>query len=387
MTTPARAPGPPTSASASGSSPPGRSPFVFPGAMPPQKAKDFKQSARRLIAHLAPERAGLVGVLALAVSSVMLAMSGPWFLGKATSVIFRGQFGMQHRDEAAWRQAIAAAEAAGDHGKAEMMRNLGAVPGHGIDFAELASWLEIALLLYIGASLFAWLQHYVLNHIVQRTVRRLRGDVQAKLARLPLSYFDRQPHGEILSRVTNDIDNLAMGLQQTLSQLLGGLLTVLAGLVAMLAISPLLALVALVTVPLSVMVTARIARRSQRRFVAQWAHVGALNGQIEEAFTGHSLVRVLGRRREVEARFRGKNDELFEAGFRAQFLSSVVMPAVMFIANLNYVAIAVVGGLRVASGAMELGSVQAFMLYSRQFTQQLGQLASMASVLQSGVAS
>jgi ATP-binding cassette subfamily B protein len=355
--------------------------------MPPQKAKNFKQSARRLIGQLSPERAGAIGVLALAVSSVMLALPGPWFIGKATNVIFRGWFGMTFPNEASWHAAIAKAEALGNHTQAEMMRSQGVVPGQGIDFSALAGWLEIALLLFIGASLFAWLQGYVLNHIVQRTVNRMRGDVQAKLSRLPLSYFDRQPHGEILSRVTNDIDNVAMSLQQTLSQILGSLLNVIGVLLALVVISPLLAIIALVTVPVSVMVTARIARRSQKRFVAQWAHVGALNGQIEEAFTGHSVVKVFGRRREVEDRLRAKNEELFQAGFRASFLSSVIMPAVQFVANLNYVAIAVVGGLRVASGAMLLGSVQAFIQYSRQFSQHLGQLASMANVLQSGVAS
>jgi ATP-binding cassette, subfamily B, multidrug efflux pump len=386
MTTPSRAPAAPAAPGRAGAPPPARGPFGF-GAMPPQKAKHFKRSARRLIGQLAPERVGAIGVLALAVSSVMLALPGPWFIGEATNVIYRGWFGIKYATQQDLDRAIAATNAAGKPQMAKMMTELGIQPGHGIDLESLVWLLAIALLLYIGASLFTWLQGYVLNHTVQRTVRRLRSDVQAKLSRLPLSYFDRQPHGEILSRVTNDIDNVAMSLQQTLSQVLGGLLTVTGVLIALVVISPLLAIIALVTVPLSVAVTARIARRSQRRFVAQWAHVGALNGQIEEAFTGHSLVKVLGRRREVEDRLRGKNEELFEAGFRASFLSSVIMPAVQFIANLNYVAIAVVGGLRVASGAMLLGSVQAFIQYSRQFSQQLGQLASMASVLQSGVAS
>jgi ATP-binding cassette subfamily B protein len=355
------------------------------GPMPPQKAKHFKHSARRLIAQLAPERAGLLGVLALAVSSVALAVLIPWLLGKATEVIYQGWFGTP-AGEAARRAAIAAAEAAGDASKVELLRHQAVVPG-GINFEDLKGWLELALLVAIGSSLFTWLQGYVLNYLVQRTVRRMRSDVQAKLARLPLSYFDRQPHGEILSRVTNDIDNVAMGMQQILSQILGGLLTVIGVLIAMIVTSPLLAVIALVSVPLSVMVTARIARRSQKRFAAQWAHVGALNGQIEEAFTGHSLVKVLGRRREVEDRLRGKNEELYQAGFRAAFLSSVIMPAVQFIANLNYVAIVVVGGWRVARRALPLGTVQAFIQYSRQFSQQLGQLASMASVLQSAVAS
>jgi ATP-binding cassette subfamily B protein len=371
MTT-TRAPAPAASESTAASRPaPSRGPFGM-NAGPPQKAKHFKQSGRRLIARLAPERAGFIGVLALAVSSVMLSLPGPWIIGKATNVIFAGILGAKPPGGTK-DQAIAALH--------------GATPGQGIDFSRLGSWMLIGLLLYLCASLFMWLQGYVLNHLVQRTVRGLRAEVQAKLSRIPLAYFDRQPHGEILSRVTNDIDNIAMSLSQTLSQILGALLNVVGVLIALVVISPLLAIIALVTVPISVMLTAAIAKRSQRRFVAQWAHIGALNGQIEEAFTGHALVKVFGRRREIEQRFGKKNEELFEAAFRAQFISSIIMPAITFIANLNYVAIAVVGGLRVASGAMLLGSVQSFIQYSRQFSQQLGQLAQTANVLQSGVAS
>jgi ATP-binding cassette subfamily B multidrug efflux pump len=385
--TKARAPAEASSGSTAASRPAAnRGPFAF-HVGPPQKAKHFKQSARRLIARLAPERAGFIGVLALALSSVMLVLPGPWILGRATNVIFAGYFGAKYDTPAAWTQAIASARAAGHSQMADMMSQLGVEPGRGIDFTHLRDLLLIALLLYVSASLFMWLQGYVLNHLVQRTVRGLRAEVQAKLSRLPLSYFDRQPHGEILSRVTNDIDNVATGLAQTLGQILGGLLSVVGILVMLVVISRLLALIALVTVPISVMLTARIAKRSQRRFVAQWAHVGALNGQIEEAFTGHSLVQVFGRRREIEQRFDAKNQELFETGFRAQFISSIIMPAIMFIANLNYVAIAVVGGLRVTAGKMLLGDVQSFIQYSRQFSQQLGQLAQMANVLQSGVAS
>jgi ATP-binding cassette subfamily B protein len=380
MTTPSR-PAAPAAPSPAGSSPPARGPFNF-GPMPPQKAKQFKQSARRLIAQLGPERGRVLGVLALAVTSVVLALLIPWLLGKATNAIHAGWYGMKFATRAALDRAIAARPQLAD-----LVNELGVEPGRGIDFGRLVGLLELAVLALVGASLFAWLQGYVLNHTVQRTVRRMRSDVQAKLSRLPLSYFDRQPHGEILSRVTNDIDNVAMSLQQSLSQLLGSTLNAVGVLIALIAISRLLAIIALVTVPLSVMATARIARRSQRRFVAQWAHVGALNGQVEEAFTGHSLVKVFGRRREVEDRMRAKNEELFQASFRAGFLSSVIMPAVQFIANMNYVAIVVVGGVRVIAGAMLLGDVQAFVQYSRQFSQHLGQLASMASVLQSGVAS
>jgi ATP-binding cassette subfamily B protein len=362
---------------------PPRGPFGFAGPMPPQKAKDFKGSARRLIARLAPARTRVIAVVVLAVTGIAMSLSGPWLIGEATDVLLRGFFGMRYPTQAALDRAVA-----GGGGQfAEMIARAHVVPGHGIEIGELAGILELALVLYIGASALAWLQGNVLNTVVQGTVRALRADVQAKLSRLPLSYFDRQPHGEILSRVTNDIDNIATSLGQTMSQILGGLLTVIGVLVMLVVTSPLLAVIAVVTVPVSIALTARIAKRSQRRFVAQWAHVGALNGQIEEAFTGHSLVKVFGRRREIEDRFRAKNEELFRAGFRAQFLSSVIMPAVTFVGNLNYVAIVVVGGLRVAAGAMSLGSVQAFIQYSRQFTQQLSQLASMANVMQSGVAS
>ncbi|MEO8704979.1 MAG: ABC transporter ATP-binding protein [Kofleriaceae bacterium] len=347
--------------------PPARGPFAGMGGAPPQKAKAFKPSARRLIGRLAPERIGVFAVIGLAITSIVLSLSGPKLLGHATDLIFAGS--------------------AGDLVPAAMRERMNAVPGAGIDFGELASVLQLVLVLYFAASVFAWLQGYLLNIVVQRTVKRLRTDAQLKLDRLPLAYFDTQPRGELLSRVTNDIDNVAMGLQQTLGQILTGLLTVVGVLVMLFVLSPLLSLIALVTIPMSIAVTAKIGKRAQGRFVAQWKHVGALNAQIEEAFTGHSLITVFGRRREIEARFAAKNAELYQASFGAQLVSSVIMPAIQFIGNLTYVAIAVVGGLRVASGAMLLGNVQAFIQYSRQFSQQLGQLASIANVLQSAVAS
>jgi ATP-binding cassette subfamily B protein len=227
----------------------------------------------------------------------------------------------------------------------------------------------------------------VLNGVVQRTVYRLREEVEAKIHRLPLTYFDKQPRGELLSRVTNDIDNISQSLQQSLSQLVSSVLTVLGVMVMMFIVSPLLAVIALVTIPLTIFVAAQVAKRSQKLFVAQWANTGALNGQIEETFTGHALVKVFGRQKEVDARFDAKNEELYQASFGAQFISGIIMPATTFIGNLVYVAIAVVGGLQVASGALSLGSVQAFIQYSRQFTQPLAQLGSMANLLQSGVAS
>ena len=261
------------------------------------------------------------------------------------------------------------------------------VPGQGIDFGALGRVLLLALALYVVASLFMWLQGYLLNGAVQRSIYTLRNQVEAKINRLPLSYFDRQTRGELLSRVTNDIDNVTQALQQTLSQLLTSLLTVVGVMAMMLVVSPLLAAIALVTIPVSIFVTTVIGKRSQRLFMAQWKATGELNGHIEEAFTGHSLVKVFGRQREVEAEFATRNESLFRSGFGAQFVSGIIMPTMFFIGNLNYVVIAVVGGLRVASGTISLGDVQAFIQYSRMFTQPLTQLASMANLLQSGVAS
>ena len=382
MSTPTRAPAP----APASSSPPQRGPFMFAGG-PPQKSKNFKASGRRLVGLLGPDKAAVLAVIGFAVASVTLTVSGPTILGWAINTIFSGFWGMQFPAGMTKDQAIASLRAA-DHGHvASMVSRYDFVPGRGIDFHGLAGILVLVMVLYVAASLFTWLQSYVLNEVVQRRIRALRAEVQAKMNRLPLSYFDLQPRGELLSRVTNDIDNVATGLQQTLSQILGSALGALGVLVMLVVTSPLLAIISLVTVPLSVGLTARIAKRSQSRFVAQWKHVGALNGQIEEAFTGHALVNVFGRRREVEARFRAKNDELYEASFRAQFISSIIMPAIMFVGNLTYVAIAVAGGLRVGSGAMLLGDVQAFMQYSRMFTQNLSQLAQVANVLQSAVAS
>ncbi len=252
---------------------------------------------------------------------------------------------------------------------------------------ELHKILLFVLCIYVASAVLQYLQAYVLAGVVQRAMFRLRSDVEDKLSRMPLRYVDRQPRGDMLSRVTNDIDNLAQSLQQTLSQLLTSVLTLAGVLIMMITISPLLSLVALVTIPVSVFTMKAITKRSKTRFVAQWRHTGSLNAQVEEAFTGHSLVKVFGRQRDVEQRFNEKNDELFEASYGAQFISGIIQPAMMFFGNLNYVAIALIGGLRVAAGQLSIGDIQAFIQYSRQFTQPLTQLASMINVMQSGIAS
>lgn len=369
-----------------GGGPFGRGPFSSAG-MPAEKSMDFGASSRRLIRRLSPERGRVATVIGLAVTSVAFAVIGPKILGRATDLIFNGVVGRHLAPDTTKEQAVEAARASGNGDFADLLTGMDVVPGHGVDFAALGTVLTWALVLYVAASVFGWLQGYLLNDVVQRTVFRLRADVEDKLNRLPLHFFDGQPRGELLSRVTNDIDNVSQTLQQTMSQLLTSLLTVIGVLAMMFAISPLLAVIALVTIPVSMIVTKRIAKRSQKQFVAQWTHTGSLNAHIEEAFTGHELVKVFGRRPEVEQVFRERNEALFKASFGAQFVSGIIMPTMMFIGNLNYVAIAVVGGVRVATGTMSLGDVQAFIQYSRQFTQPLTQVASMANLLQSGVAS
>jgi ATP-binding cassette, subfamily B, multidrug efflux pump len=284
-------------------------------------------------------------------------------------------------------EAVEGLRAEGEDNRADMLAAMDLVPGQGVDFVAVRNVLLLVLAIYVAASLLAWLQGYLLNDVVQNTVRRMRGDVEDKVNRLPLGYFDRQPRGELLSRVTNDIDNISQTLQQTMSQLMTSLLTVVAVLAMMLWISPVLALVALASVPISLILTKQVMSRSQGLFVTQWRRTGTLNAHIEETFSGHDLVKVFGRRREAEARFAEENDELYAASFGAQFVSGLIMPLMMFVGNLNYVVIAVLGGLRVASGTMSLGEVQAFIQYSRQFSQPLTQVASMTNLLQSGVAS
>lgn len=365
---------------------PGRGPFG--GGMVGQKSLDFWPSARRLVARMAPERIKAISVVVLATVSVALSVVGPRLLGAATDRVFEGFLGKQFDPTQTQEQVVEGLRARGDDTFADMvaaMRHL--VPGQGVDFDAVAAILAGVLGVYVLSSVAAYLAGFLINDVVQHTVLRMRAEVEDKVNGLPLSYFDRQPRGELLSRVTNDIDNVSQSLQQTMSQMLTSLLTVLGVLSMMFWISPLLALVALVTVPLSILVTGRIMKRSQGLFVQQWRRTGRLNAHIEETFTGHDLVTVFGRRGEAERVFAEENDALYEASFGAQFVSGLIMPVMMFVGNLNYVLVAVIGGLRVANGSMSLGEVQAFIQYSRQFTQPLTQLASMVNLLQSGVAS
>lgn len=356
-------------------------------SIPAEKPMNFWPSAKRLLGTLRPERLWLVLVLVLSVVGVAFSVIGPRLLGEGTNLIFAGVVSKDLPAGATKADVIAGLRASGENQQADMVSAMPLTPGVGIDFQALATVLLWALALYVLASAFGWAQAYILNGVVQRTVYRLRERIEAKIHRLPLRYFDSIQRGELLSRVTNDVDNISQSLQQSISQVVTSLLTVVGVLVMMVLLSPTLALIAVVTVPLTLGITALIAKRSQKLFVAQWKNTGELNGQIEETYTGHALVKVFGRQREVDERFRQKNVELYQASFGAQFISGLIMPAMTFIGNLVYVGIAVVGGLQVASGAMQLGDVQAFIQYSRQFTMPLAQLGSMANLLQSGVAS
>ncbi len=360
---------------------------ILGGGAPPQRSTDFKGSAKRLLRQFAPERLTLAGMGLLVMVSVSMSVLGPKILGHATDLIFAGFVGKELPDGATREQVLERMRAEGDGKVADMLSGMHFIPGQGIDFGAVARVLAVVLVIYALAGLMMLLSGRLSVRAINQTVFRLREQVEAKLARLPLSYFDKQTRGEVLSRVTNDIDNVGQTLQQTLGQIINSLLTIAGVLVMMFWISPLLALVAMVTVPVSLTVATRLGKRAQPEFVEQWASTGRLNAHIEEMYTGHALVKVFGRQKESAETFREHNEALCRAGFKAQFVSGIMQPAMMFIANINYVLVAVVGGLRVASGALSIGDVQAFVQYSRQFSQPLTQVASMANLVQSGVAS
>jgi ATP-binding cassette subfamily B multidrug efflux pump len=352
-----------------------------------EKAINFLPSLKRLVGYLSPQKVAVSIVIAVAALGVTFNVLGPKVLGKATDVIFAGVVGKQLPAGVPIPTIIAALRAKGQGQMADMLSGMHVVPGQGIVFDDLFKWLMLAVGLYAVGAILMWTNGWILNSVVQKTVYEMRRQVATKLERLPLSYFDKQPRGELLSRVTNDIDNVSQSLQQTLSQLLTSLLTVVGVLIMMLTVSPILTIIALVSIPVSVGLVIVIGKQSQKRFAAMWKHTGELNGQIEEAFTGHALVKVFGRQQEMNTTFHDKNAELYKSAFGAQFISAIIMPVMFFVGNLSYVLVAVVGGLRVAAGQLSLGDVQAFITYSRQFTQPLTQIASMSNLLQSGVAS
>ncbi|MBN3455721.1 ABC transporter ATP-binding protein [Mycobacterium sp. DSM 3803] len=354
---------------------------------PAERTRDFRGSALRLVKLLVPQRGLAIAVIVLGVAGIAIGVIGPRILGHATDLLFNGVIGRELPVGITKEQAVEAARARGDTAFADLLSGMNVVPGHGVDFGAVARTLALALGLYLIAALLVWLQARLLIVAVQRTMLTLRAAVEDKIHRLPLSYFDSRQRGEVLSRVTNDVDNIQTSVSMTISQLMTAVLTVFAVLVMMLTISPLLTLLTVVTVPLSLWVTRWITRRSAKLFVAQWRNTGRLNAHIEETYSGFTIVKTFGHRAAARQRFAELNGDVFEASFAAQFFSGLVSPATMFVGNLSYVAVAVVGGLQVATGQITLGSIQAFIQYVRQFNQPLTQIAGMYNTLQSGVAS
>jgi ATP-binding cassette subfamily B protein len=354
---------------------------------PALRPRNFAESAVRLVKLLAPQRRTAIAVTALSVVGTAIGVVVPRILGHATDLLFNGVIGRQLPAGITRDQAVAAARAHGNNAFADLLSGMHVVPGQGVDFGAVARTLALALVMYLVAALMIWVEARLLNVTVRRTLQGLRSDVEDKMHRLPLAYFDTRQRGEVLSRVTNDVDNLQTSLSMTIAQLLSAVLTVTTVLLMMVTISPLLTGITLLTVPLSVVATRAIARRSQRLFVAQWTNTGRLNAHIEESYSGFTLVRTFGQRARIEDEFRRLNDEVYQASFGAQLISGLVAPATTFIGNLSYVAVAVVGGVQVATGQITVGSIQAFIQYVRQFNGPLNQVASMYNTLQSGVAS
>ncbi|MDO5645628.1 MAG: ABC transporter ATP-binding protein [Dermabacter sp.] len=357
------------------------------GLRPGQRSRNFFPSVKRLLGTLMVDRWLLLGATAIGVISVVLAVVGPKILGQATDIIFTGVISKNIPAGTTQAQVEAGLRAEGNTQQADLISGMVLTPGQGVDFDALNRVLLLVTLLYVVSALFSWLQIRMLMRVVYRGVYRLRRDVEEKLHRLPLSYFDSMRRGEILSRVTNDVDNIQNTLNNTLGGLITSILTVIGTIIMMLWISPMLTLVAMIVIPLAGVITAVIGKRSQRLYGEQWDATGEVNSEVEEAFSGHELINVFGRAQQSRDAFETKNQEMYRASFGAQFVSSLIMPFMMFAGNLSYVAVAVVGGLRVVSGTLTLGDVQAFIQYSRQFTQPISQIASMATMLQSGVAS
>lgn len=356
-------------------------------APPHMRSRDFRGSAARLVKRLAPQRRLSLAVITLGVTGTAIGVIVPRILGHATDLLFNGVVGRQLPAGITKAQAVAAARARGDNAFADLLSGMNVVPGRGADFDGVLRTLALALVLYVVAAGLIWAQARLLNLTVQRTITALRADVEDKLHRLPLSSFDRRQRGELLSRVTNDIDNMQSSLSMTISQLVTAVLTVFSVLAMMLWISPLLAVITVLTVPLSLLVTRAITRRSQPLFAAHWASTGRLNAHIEETYSGFTVVKTFGHQAAARDQFRKLNDDVYHASFGAQFFSGLVAPATSFIGNLGYVAVAVLGGIQVATGQITLGSIQAFIQYVRQFNTPLGQVAGMYNTLQSGVAS
>jgi ATP-binding cassette subfamily B multidrug efflux pump len=359
-------------------------------AMPVEKPKNFRRTLRRLIGELRPERPRILLVLVVAFLSTAGQVFGPKILGNGINQLMDGLVGKMLGQylPAGTTHAQAVAILQQTHNPlADLVASTNAVPGVGTDFGALGMVLLALTGLYLAATFFTYIAWYTMAGVSQRTVYRLRREVDQKLGRLPLKYFDTHAHGDTLSRVTNDIDNIANTLQQSLTQIITSFATIIGVLAMMFWISPMLAFISLLVLPTAAILTMLIARQSQKQFADQWSRTGVLTGHVEESHTGHSIVKVFGHQEDAIRQFDEVNQRVYEASFRAQFISGLIMPVMTFVSNLNYVAIGVLGGIQVASGTMSLGDVQAFIQYSRSFTQPITQVASIMNLLQSTMAS
>ncbi len=342
-------------------------------AGPVVKAKNFKGTLKRLLSYLKPQRLNFIIVFIFAIVSTIFSIVGPKISGKAITKLFEGLIGKY--------TAI---------GKNTALLKLGKkadIPIPTIDFPYIERIILILLGLYLVSTLFGFLQQYIMAGVAQKTVYNLRKDVDDKISRLPLKFFDARTHGEILSRVTNDIDNISTTLQQSLTQLITSIVTIIGIVIMMLTISPLLTLVVILTLPLYIVVTAFVAKHSQKYFAAQQKEIGALNGHVEEMYTGHEIVKAFGHEKDSIEQFKNINDRLYNAGWKAQFISGIIMPMMRFVSNIGYVIVCVVGGYLATQGKISVGDIQAFIQYSSQFTQPIVQTANIANIIQSTVAS
>jgi len=355
--------------------------------MSAEKPKDFKGTLKRLITYLKPQAVLMLLVVIFTILSVTFTVLSPRVMGKATNELFEGVISKQLPDGMTKDQVIFLLKLRGQGQLAEMISAMDLTPGKGVDFNALLHILLTLLALYAMAALFQWLQQYTMAGVAQNIVYSLRREVDSKLARLPLKYYDNHSHGDILSRVTNDVDNIAHTLQQSITQIVHAIAVVVGVLIMMFSISSLLSWISLTIIPLSFLITMFIIRRSQKYFIAQWDSTGALNGHIEETFTGHNIVEAFNQQDKTIERFDKENERVYESSFKAQFISSIIRPAVNFLNNLNYVLVCVIGGIRITRGLITLGDVQAFIQYSRQFTQPVIQVASIVNILQSTIAS
>ncbi len=329
------------------------------GMRPPvEKAKDFKGTLRRLVRYLHPHRFRLLGVLIAAILSTVFSIISPKIMAEGTNILSEG--------------AIAIYQG---------------VQGAGVDFPALIKVLYLLVGLYLFSAAFMYVQQYLMAGVAQRVVYDMREQISAKVGRLPLKYFDSRTHGETLSRATNDVDNISNTLQQSLAQFITSVVTIVGVIIMMLTISPWMTLITLLTLPLSVVVVVAVASRSQKHFAGQQKSLGELNGHVEEMYTGHKVVKAFGRENQSVEQFEKVNEELYESGWKAQFISGIIMPLMSFVGNLGYVLICVVGGIFVTRGAITIGDILAFTQYSRQFTQPINQIANISNIIQSTIAS